>query len=154
MVGAQGMAEGTGGEMMNYLELAGMLDGVTYRHEVSEYVHKMANENGLVIIVGASDDLMELYGAIDDEVSVYGGGTIYLNADGLVQCPDCEAETYNCPYFVREIANAQKITAVWNATNSAAAWTYVTDIPHGTFRVFDDGDLYCIGIVFSVDDLK
>ena len=36
---------------------------------------------------------------------------------------------------------------------SVPAWTYMTDIPHATFDVMDDGELYCRGIVFALADL-
>jgi hypothetical protein len=35
-----------------------------------------------------------------------------------------------------------------------ATWTYKTDIPHETFEIYDNGKLYCRGIVFSVDEVK
>ena len=34
-----------------------------------------------------------------------------------------------------------------------ANMVYDTDIPRETFKVYEDDELYCIGIVFSVDDL-
>lgn len=33
-------------------------------------------------------------------------------------------------------------------------WTYETDIPHETFMVYMDGEPYCRGIVFSIDDAR
>lgn len=33
-------------------------------------------------------------------------------------------------------------------------WTYETDIPHETFVIYNDGEPYCRGIVFSVDDVR
>ena len=33
-------------------------------------------------------------------------------------------------------------------------WCYKTDIPHETFMIYDDGEPYCRGIVFSIEDLK
>lgn len=45
------------------------------------------------------------------------------------------------------------ITAVWNDDMSKAAWTFETEIPHETFNVCENGELFCVGIVLSVDDL-
>ena len=45
------------------------------------------------------------------------------------------------------------ITAVWCDPESGASWSYKTDIPHETFNIYEDGELFCIGIVFSIDDL-
>lgn len=136
-------------------EFAAGLDGVvSYGNELDEYARKTAKESGLVVVYGASDDLMELDGAIRDEASVYGGGTVYLDEDGLLKCPDCEPELYNCPYYSRAREKAKWIAAVWCGEGRKAAWEYNTEIPHATFRVLDDGELYCVGIVFSVEDLK
>ena len=136
-------------------EFAAGLDGVvSYGNELDDYARKTAKENGLVVVYGASDDLMEIDGAICDEADVYNGGTVYLDSDGILKCPDCEPELYNCPYYLQARKNAKWIAAVWCPKDSAASWKYNTEIPHATFRVFEDGELYCIGIVFSVEDLK
>ena len=136
-------------------EFAAGLDGVvSYGNELDDYARKTAEENGLVVVYGASDDLMEIDGAISDEADVYEGGVVYFNSDGVLRCPDCEPALYDCPYYLREMEKAKKIKAVWCPKDSEAAWKYETDIPHATFRVFEDGELYCIGIVFSVEDLR
>lgn len=35
-----------------------------------------------------------------------------------------------------------------------AAWTYKTDIPCEQFDIWEDGEIYCVGLVFSIEDLK
>ena len=35
-----------------------------------------------------------------------------------------------------------------------ATWEYETDIPHETFRMYDENELYCIGMVFYLEDVK
>ena len=135
-------------------EFAAGLDGVvSYGNELDDYARKTAKENGLVVVYGASDDLMEIDGAIRDEADVYEGGVVYLNSEGVLSCPDCE-EWRKCPYYLREREKAKWIAAVWCPEDSAASWKYNTEIPHATFRVVEDGELYCIGIVFSEEDLK
>ncbi len=44
------------------------------------------------------------------------------------------------------------LKAVWDDTGNPC-WTYETDIPHETFEIYEDGELFCIGIVFSTKDL-
>lgn len=34
------------------------------------------------------------------------------------------------------------------------SWTYDTDIPHECFDVYEDGEKYCRGIVFSISDVR
>ncbi len=130
-------------------EMANRLNGREYRDEVTRDDEIDAKNNSLVIVVGASDDLMEFYGAFRDEVSCYDGGTAYLDRDGLMQnkC-DCE----DCPYHLKELETAKKIKAIWS--NGGYSWTYETDIPHATFDIMEDGETYCRGIVFSLAEVR
>ena len=130
-------------------EIAAILDGMEYGDTISETNLKYAKENGAAIVVGASDDLLEFYGAINDEASCYGGGTVYFNHSGELRS-ECNSD--DCPYFEKTKANASKIKAIWDS--EGYSWTYETDIPHETFEILGDGEKYCRGIVFSIDDVK
>ena len=104
-----------------------------------------AKENGFVIVYGYSDDNMEFDGAIEDESGCFDGGDVYFNRKEACQDND-EREGYpNC------------ITALWceeEENGKPICWTYETDIPHETFMIYEDGEPYCRGIVFSIDDVK
>lgn len=41
-----------------------------------------------------------------------------------------------------------------NSDGIPASWTYKTDIPCERFNIWEDGELYCVGLVFSIEDLK
>ena len=97
-----------------------------YRNEVSLMAAAIAEENGLVVVFGASDDLCEIRGAEDDEIDCFDGG---------------EAT----------IAGA-KVKINW--CKDGYSWTYDTDIPHECFDVYEDGEKYCRGIVFSIADVR
>ena len=58
-----------------------------------------------------------------------------------------------CPYFAREREKAKTIKAVWH-DKGGPCWTFETDIPHETFTVMEDGEPFCVGIVFSMEALK
>lgn len=133
---------------MNPQEMANRLNGREYGNEVTRDDEIDANKNGLVIVVGAGDDLMEFYGAIRDEVSCYGGGRAALTAFGLLEnkC-DCE----DCPYHLNEFDLAKKVNAIWD--KDGYSWIYETDIPHAVFDILEDGEKYCRGIVFSLENL-
>ena len=98
-----------------------------------------AKENGIVIVYGASDDLMELDGAIYDEFGCYEGGVCCLDSEGNI----LEEMTENC----------RTIEAVWCGEGEKFTWTYKTDIPHETYEIYDDAEPYCKGIVFYKKDL-
>ncbi len=135
--------------MITKEELAQMLNGNQYGNECPNQEDKLAKENNLVIVFGYSDDNMEFEGAIDDEVGCYDGGFAYVTKDGLLQ-NECDYEDYS--YFKKEQEKAQKIEAIWDT--GGYSWIYKTNIPHAVFEILEDEDKYCLGIVFSLDDLK
>lgn len=119
-------------------EFSQKLNGVEYgdiRHGLEE-LKQYAKENGIVIVSGASDDLMEFSGAIYDDFDCYGGGICHLNENGEIKK-----------------SGGKTIRAIWREGNDFT-WTYKTKIPHETFDIFSYGDKYCKGIVFYLKDLK
>lgn len=101
----------------------------------------IAKENGFVIVTGASDDLMELEGAIEDEAGCFDGGKVYISKRG-----------------VEEQKTKNMIEVLWcqaeDENGAVIPWAYETKIPHETFLVMDAGEVYCRGIVFDVNDVK
>lgn len=105
-----------------------------------------AKENGFVIVYGESDDTIEFRGAIDSEGDCYGGDKVYFNRDEV--CRADEEEDY--PNW---------INAIWcggekDDSGLEITWTYETEIPHETFMIYGEGEPFCRGIVFRVEDLK
>lgn len=123
---------------------AKLLTGREIGNEISKKEETQAKKDGVVIVFGASDDLIEFRGAIYDEADRYGGGEVFVDSKGLL--PDEDDE-----YFTRK-KKAKKIEAVWGGKK--ADWTYKTKIPNSTFKILEDGNIYCIGIVFELKDLK
>lgn len=134
---------------MNTKELAAMLSGREYRKEISHNEAAAASVSGLVVVFGASDDLMEFRGAISDEIGAYEGATAYLDATGLLT-NDCEND--ECPHFGKLKERAQTIDALW-CEEDGYSWTFSTKIPHETFEILEDGEPYCRGIVFALADI-
>ncbi len=126
-------------------EIAEMLNGMEYNDCIPDADIAYMKENCVVTVVGASDDMLEFYGAIDDEASCYGGGTVYFNRSGVLRS-ECDAE--DCPYFENIQAKASVIKAIWDS--KGYLWSYETDIPHKTFEQFSYGRIYSQGIVFSI----
>jgi len=130
--------------------LAERLDGGQYGSEVSLEDRGFAEQNGLIIVFGGSDDLMYFEGAERDEIGAYNGGIAYFTEKGLF-ANECEED--DCPYAEKERAKCKTITAIW-CPPSGGSWAYETDIPHATFKIYEDGGLYCTGIVFEIASLK
>lgn len=128
-------------------EFAAKLNGREYRQEITKEECAEAKAYGLVVVFGASDDLMEFRGAIEDEMGAWDGVTAYLTSDGLVEnkCED------GCPYFEEKKSNAVELHSIWD--RDGYSWVYETAIPHETFEIMDGGDKYCRGIVFALADV-
>ena len=103
---------------------------------------KVAKDNGFVIVYGASDDLMEFEGAICDEGGCFDGGEVYFNKNGVTEEGENVIESLWCDSEAVD-ENENMIT-----------WSYKTDIPHETFMIYQYGEPYCRGIVFSIDDVN
>ncbi|MHC3749980.1 hypothetical protein ACYKDZ_13965 [Stutzerimonas stutzeri] len=140
---------------MNKEELASQLNGIEYpaHRSITGNIIEQAKAAGLVILYGASDDLMEFDGAFADEVGCYDGGEALIDKNGVL--PEFESASEDedecAKYFARK-PGSKKVEALWCA-EPGYSWTYKTDIPHATFEVVEDGEPYCRGIVFSVSDL-
>lgn len=134
-------------------KLAAQLNGSEYPLRISNELAEQAKAAGLVIVYGASDDLMEFRGAIYDELYVNDGGTALVDAEGLLpdNADDLETDEERARYYYRK-GKAKTIEALW-AKEGDYSWTYRTAIPHETFEVVEDGGPYCRGIVFALADL-
>ena len=131
---------------MTLKEFADKLTGRTYRcPQFTKEEIELAKELGIVIVYGASDDLMIFAGAIDDDVDCFDGGIAYLDKFGLTENKDLNE---------RENLLVKSVKALWceekDEKDRLISWTYQTDIPHETFEIKEDNDIYCRGIVFSI----
>ena len=135
--------------------LAALLTGREIGYEITRSEEAEAKAAYLVVVFGASDDLIELRGAIDDECGAGESTEIKIDCDGLV--PDFDNVDHDDKdemrsYFKREGGPTKAITVLWCA-EEGYSWTYQTTIPHSTFEIVEDGEHYCRGIVFSLADL-
>lgn len=139
---------------MNMHKLAKLLNGREYRNEITNTEIKTAKDNDLVVVFGASDDLMELRGAIYEEVGCFGGIDLKFDENGILTNECGEGE--ECPYFEEKAKNAKYyILAIWD--EDGIPWQYGTNIPHATFDILEEkGEptIYCKGIVFNINSLK
>lgn len=133
--------------MMTLEEAVAELDKCQYTEEVSKELRERLKESGIVVVYGSSDDLMEFEGAWYDEAGI---GTYQVDSKGLVES-ECD-EGNDCPYFKKILGKFHTIKSLWCENDEGYSWTYKTDIPHLTFRVMEDDEPYCLGIVFYAKD--
>ncbi|NID15012.1 hypothetical protein [Luteibacter yeojuensis] len=134
--------------------IAAAITGAEYPFRLSAGMRDRAKAAGVVIVYGASDDLMEFDGAYRGELDAYEGTTAYVDKEGVLDRAALEDDDDQAiaAYVTRKRA-AREIEALWDP-GDGYSWTYKTDIPHATFEVIDtDGEKYCRGIVFNLADL-
>ena len=124
---------------MNLAEFAQKLDNRQYGYpQFAKEELQIAKDNGFVIVCGASDDLMEFYGAIEDEIGCLDGGKAWICNDRTTY----DLITNDCRCIEAQWCKEDDIT-----------WTYKTDIPHETFMIYECDEKYCRGIVFRIEDV-
>lgn len=140
-------------------ELAAQLDGRDCGNTpfLSKAETEQAKKDGLVVVYGASDDLMELEGAIEDEGDCYDGGELMIDREGILPDKDqLDDDDDEYEKWINRRKKSEKIFALW-CQEKDIAWTYKTKIPHATFIMQDknnDDKTYCRGMVFNISSLK
>ena len=130
---------------MNTKTFARLLDGREYGSEITDKEDELARQLGMVIVFGASDDLLEFRGAISDELGCYGGGKVYIN-------PSSWSTEISGLVPPSETANYKIIDVKW--CQSCYSWFIEINIPHESFDVLENGEKFCRGIIFSINDLN
>lgn len=131
---------------MELKEFAIMLNGKEYGYpQFTSEELQIARNNGFVIVSGASDDLVELEGAITDEGDCWEGGKISVKAisgGGIV---------HNCARN-----NVFSFEVKWckdkDENGNIISWTYDVPIEHADFMIYENGEPYCRGFIFKVID--
>lgn len=124
-------------------EWARLLDGREYRKEMSTAEVKQAQTDRMLVVFGASDDLMEFRGILNDEDGVYD------NVSRIVS-----PSTNGRWYLNRESSQSGvPIKAEWCPPDFKGSWRISTPISHSTFSIMEDGELYCVGIVIAESDM-
>lgn len=141
---------------MNKEQFAELLNGRQYREEMSDEEHKLAKENGLLVCFGASDDLLELRGIVYDEVGAWDGGSAFLvkkrggKIDVLSEDDFKEVKELMDDKDLEFSLPKVKIEAEWSPTElEGCSWLIKSDLPHSTFDIMEDGELYCRGLIIE-----
>lgn len=126
-------------EFITAQQIADMIEGRKYGEEITKEIEAIAKDNDILILFGASDDLLEFRGAVHDEYDCHRGGYCYVTKKGRI---------------TKKAKNTRlKIEALWGGDASGeVSWEIIPDTTHVRFNIFDQcGEHYCIG---AVVDLK
>ena len=141
-------------------ELAQRLNGRQYRGEMDKEEETSAKLNELLVVFGASDDLMEFRGIIYDECGAYNGAEAFLvkkrggkvdiiSDNDLEEIEDLMKDK-DLDFQIKKV----KIEAQWCPEDLDCSWRIKTELPHATFDIFEDNELYCRGLVISKIDIE
>jgi hypothetical protein len=125
-------------------ELAQLLNGKT-KNEISKSIQELAQAHGLVIVYAYSGDCSVFCGYIDS------GDEIIWNRYPITFKKE---KSYFAPQNnnICNVINIKRCIEFKNET--IIPWGYETTIPHEKFNLMEDGEVFCLGIVFSINDLK
>lgn len=119
--------------------LAKKIDGSQYYFDPSAIIQSQAKRDGIVIVFGVSDDLLELRGALHGEYDCFDGGMFYIEP--------AQKTVARVP-----ISNSTALEAIWSDADTDPDWSYRIDVPHVSFNIFEEEHLYCRGILFYLED--
>lgn len=131
-------------------------DGIEYSRSVPNEAEKIAKENGIVIIVGGSDDLMYCYGA-DSYLTDYCEHSYGWDGDTLTDIDDkkLEGEAKQLGlkiWWCGAIEGSGLKRENYNTDESGAfSYTVNDDIQALDFKVMEDEtDVYCTGKIIKL----
>ena len=131
-------------------DLAAKLHNRQYGNEITKEERLLAKLNNLVVIFGASDDLIEIYGRFEDEIGAYGGGSFFIHPRNGILPEDHECQCNYCNFEAYKNGSI-KVDAVWCSEDKGYAWTYKTEVEHECFDILEEDEKYCRGIVIDLN---
>ena len=137
---------------MTLLEFAESLQDRDALSLMTEEETNLAKEKGYVLVSGWSDDLMEFDGAIEDEASVYGGGVVRFDINGVLPDVD-DLDEDELEEWLKRKKTSRTITAN-RCEKEPYSWSYDTEIPHEKISLKKEGDdFYCEAILFDLNSI-
>jgi hypothetical protein len=139
-------------------ELAARLNGREYTKEITHEEEAAAKAAGLVVIFGASDDLVELRGAIYEEVGAYDGTELYISKGELLIDPDRDEREVLAKFgFLDRIMARRKAALCIRASWCDQGYSWFIRVsglaPHSHFDIIEGEDKFCRGIVIDLKEV-
>lgn len=136
-------------------QFAEIITGREYPFEITNHEKKVARENQLLVLHGASDDLFEIDGAETDETGA--PGIVCLDKNGkIMPTPDDDEREVLLRFHVlseveSKLHGSITIDIRWCET-ADVWWMLHTTTPHATFDIMEDGALFCRGLVIDLKE--
>lgn len=119
------------------------IDGMEYHQHIPEETIEYCQANGIYIIYGASDDLLEVDGFFREEFDAYNG----LNSKNLEYYDDGG----DINYVIKALKD-NEVIATW-CPNPEVSWS-IECTPYHTadtesFDIMEDGEVFCQGLILQ-----
>jgi len=146
-------------------EIAKICDGIKYReYDVPKEAKQLAKENNCIIVMGGSDDLMYCYGA-ECYLTDYEEHSIGWDGDTLIDIEDKQLENeakqlglriYWCgkiEWNTKGYPKEELSIPNYNIKDNGGFFYKVNqNIEHSYFKVMDENEVYCTGIVIKLPE--
>lgn len=144
---------------MNVLnEIKKICDGIEYSRSIPLEAEELAKANNIVVIVGGSDDLMYCYGAESylawEQEHSYGWDGKDLSTIKGDKKLKKEAKQLGLKiWWCGRIEDKGLVIEGYDTEKSGAfSYTVNDDIEHLNFKVMEDEDVYCTGIIIQLPE--
>lgn len=134
-------------------ELASRLHNREYRQELSRDEEQEAKRAGLLVVFGASDDLVEFRGAFRDEAGATGSSTVQFHRRGILpswESLDKTDEDHVLDYFDLK-KESNQVAAHWDQAGYSWFIEPGMGMAYAAFDVLEEGERFCRGVVIDVD---
>ena len=137
-------------------KIYGMVNGIEYNRDIPKEAKEYARENGFIVIVGGSDDLMYAFGAesylASHEEHSYGwdGDTLKDISDS---CLEYEAKQLGLEIFWCGINSGSEIKNYEVEDSGAFSYKVNKNIEYKDFTVYENEkqeEIYCTGIIIKL----
>lgn len=146
---------------MNILEkIKSICDGIPYTRHIPKEAEELAKENGIVIIVGGSDDLMYAYGAESylTDYCEHSEGWDGCDLTKHVSDPPLKKEAKQLGLKIfwcgKIVKTGEKLEGYNTELSGAFSYKVKEGIEHLHFKVLerDSSDVYCTGIIIKLPE--
>ena len=111
---------------------------------------QVMKDNGIVVVYGASDDLMEVDGFMREEFD--GEGRVFFKSGKII---GFSKEGYGYKVINEKDCDAPSISGYFcHRDYNPDGWGYDVSFPHETFEILEDGEVFCCGVVFNISDIQ
>lgn len=142
-------------------QIKAICDGIEYSRNIPDEAKRIAIENNIVVIVGGSDDLMYCYGAysyltdMQEHSCGWDGDTLKDIGDKNLEAEAAQLDLmiWWCGEIIADKMSRNKYDSSYSQSvkeSGAFSYSVKKEIESLDFKVMEDNDVYCTGIIIQL----